>query len=1784
MTLRSPKASLAVLFFCLLFTSLNAQIILSEDFEVGSPPTGWTLSSNSPSVGWEFGTDLTSLYVTFSTHTRYAASNDDEHDAAGATTNLANVDYLISPTLNLAPYTGTSVIVEFEYVQPGTYGSSGSVEVSLDGGSSWILVETLPVATDWTGYSVDLTAYTGLSILLGFHHDDGGAWADAFGVDDVVVTALSANDGTVASLDIPENALLAPFTLSGDIQNLGGTALTSYTLNYAVDGGTTFSQTFSGLSIPTLGTHTFTHSTPITFPASGTYEICAWISNVNGAGPDSDITNDTLCETISVVSSAVTRYPLLEVSMGDWGGWNPDGQVVAEQIVATNPETAWISIHSSDAISTTSGAAFLSDYSFSFPMASIDRVLFDGESEVPLSRNNWPTRVGERLPTLPSASVGIDSYTFNSTTRELSVVVSATFVTTKTGDFRFNLFILEDSVTGFPQVNFYSSNGAFPSHPYFSEPDPDPDFIHRNVLRASMGGAYGVVASLPGTVTDGSTYTDTYVYTVPASYDESKLRLVGVVQEFNLSLLEREIINSSGFVDVDACVPPVANFSSAPSGLAVNFTDITTNSPTSWSWDFGDGGSLPIQNPSYTYAAAGTYSVCLTSTNACGSDIHCQSITVGGPPLTAVRRPILEVAMGTWSGFCPDGDVVGDAVLASYPDAVRVGVHGSDPMEVAVGSTLIADYGLAYPVGLIDRYKFPVETSTDIGSRGDWNLRMGERMAIPADVGVEVTSFSFNSLTRQLDVTVEGTFVSNLTGDFRFNVYVIEDSVTGGSTYDQSNFYSSTAGASGGTGHPFYSSPNPIPGYFHRYVLRDLLGGTYGSTGVIPGSVSIGSVYSQTFTTTLPATYDESNVSVVGVVQEFSGSLFGREILNSSGYEPLFPPSGCSTPVASFGHSSSGLAATFTDASTFTPTSWSWDFGDGGSLPIQNPSYTYSSAGTYTVCLIATNACGSDTSCQTITIAGPPPTAVRRPVLEVGTGAWLGFAPDGDLIAEQVLATYPDAVRVDIHNGDVMETPDGLTFLTDYTSAYPTGFIDRNKFPTESEVGLSRAVWSTRMGDRLATTADVAVEITSFSFNPTIRQLDMTVQGTFVNSLTGDLRFNVYIVEDSVTGGSPYNQVNFYSSSSSAVGGTGHPYYSAADPIVGYPHRYVLRAMMGGSYGTSGIIPGTVGVGSVYSHSYTTTLPAGVDENKVALIGIVQEYSGVDLNSREILNSSGYEWISAPPCVAPTAGFTFGTTGTVATFTDISSVDVTSWSWNFGDGNTSSATSPVHTYAASGTYTACLTVTNACSTNTICNSVTVSSGCPTPSANYSFSAAGSTVNFTDLSTNSPIAWTWDFGDGGTSSVQNPVHTFATGGTYTVCLTAINGCGPNTNCIPLTVTCTSPSAAFSSSSSGTAVTFTDASLDGPTSWSWTFGDGGTSSLENPVYTYASSGVYTVCLTATNSCGSNTLCQPTTVTCAPPSAGFSSTGGLSIDFTDTSINGPTSWSWTFGDGGSSTVQNPSHTYGSAGTYTVCLSATNSCGTNTTCQSVTSTCVAPAAAFSNANTGLMVSFTDFSTNTPTSWSWTFGDGGSSTDENPIHTYASPGVYTVCLIATNSCGSNTACLAIDACAPPVSGFSSLDLGGIVNFTDMTTNSPTTWLWTFGDGGSDATPNPVHTYVATGSYTVCLTASNSCGTNTSCSTISVLITDVPEVEALAFSVYPNPNTGRFFFEIDLPQSDQIQFSVTDLRGVKVYESSIDANAGTLKREVDLGAVSNGVYFLRVRTSLGEKVVKVMKQ
>ena len=220
-----------------------------------------------------------------------------------------------------------------------------------------------------------------------------------------------------------------------------------------------------------------------------------------------------------------------------------------------------------------------------------------------------------------------------------------------------------------------------------------------------------------------------------------------------------------------------------------------------------------------------------------------------------------------------------------------------------------------------------------------------------------------------------------------------------------------------------------------------------------------------------------------------------------------------------------------------------------------------------------------------------------------------------------------------------------------------------------------------------------------------------------------------------------------------------------------------------------------------------------------------------------------------------------------------------------------------------------------------------------------------------------------------------------------------------------------------------VSFTDTSTGSPASWKWSFGDGNNSTDQNPVNTYSKIGKYTVKLSENNSAGISRVTKSKYITVTngvvAPNANFTAsfTDGkapLGVTFTDTSTGSPSSWKWSFGDGNNSTDQNPANVYSKAGNYTVKLTVNNSAGSSVATKlKYINVLIPPVAAFSASPTKgkapLTVTFTDKSKGSPSSGTWSFGDGNTSEAENPVNIYSKAGNYTVTLTAINAAGNNT-------------------------------------------------------------------------------------------------------------------------------------------------------------------------------
>lgn len=361
---------------------------------------------------------------------------------------------------------------------------------------------------------------------------------------------------------------------------------------------------------------------------------------------------------------------------------------------------------------------------------------------------------------------------------------------------------------------------------------------------------------------------------------------------------------------------------------------------------------------------------------------------------------------------------------------------------------------------------------------------------------------------------------------------------------------------------------------------------------------------------------------------------------------------------------------------------------------------------------------------------------------------------------------------------------------------------------------------------------------------------------------------------------------------------------------------------------------------------------------------------------------------------------------------------------------------------------------------------------------------------------------------------------------------------------------------------------------PLSYTWDFGDGGGGNAIDTANTYANTTLgYTVYLTDTlfgwtSTCvdvdstfiGDDLNTQWSSV---PAGAGV-------VNFTDNSTSSAaiTNWLWDFGDGNTSTQQNPSHTYASSGNYTVCLTAVTDCGVDSTCATITVTvCNNPTAAFSETNNDPSFDFTDGSTTTGiVTYSWDFGDGNTSTQQNPTHTYIDNGTYTVTLTITDDCGTSTVTSTVtvnNGCVDPVAGFTQSGSEPTFGFTNTSTSSTnTTYSWDMGDGTTYTTMDVNHTYTANNMYTVTLIVTDDCGADTTTQTVTVSTIGLLDLEGDSFVAYPNPANDVLNI---LSNHNIVRLELMDMTGRMVVSN--ECNAKTV--EVKTSQLAEGHYTLR---------------
>ncbi len=485
--------------------------------------------------------------------------------------------------------------------------------------------------------------------------------------------------------------------------------------------------------------------------------------------------------------------------------------------------------------------------------------------------------------------------------------------------------------------------------------------------------------------------------------------------------------------------------------------------------------------------------------------------------------------------------------------------------------------------------------------------------------------------------------------------------------------------------------------------------------------------------------------------------------------------------------------------------------------------------------------------------------------------------------------------------------------------------------------------------------------------------------------------------------------------------------------------------------------------------------------------------------------------------------------------------------WNFGDGTISHDINPVHTFANYGTYNVCLIIkknpwpsgSTPC-VNYYCKTITIAAPTCTLVANYTWyrdtlpMVALNTVHFanTSISFASTDSIRWSFGDGTYSNQINPVHSYATNGTYTVCLRIIKR-GTNgvllTNCV----------------SEKCIVVTIPQICNINASYTW----------------HADSANY-----------KNIIFTNTTVVPSPNATAI----------------------WYFGDGTTATTWSGSHIYAQAGKYNVCLRVQYGTCVSYKCDSISVIAPPPTpptctqiSNYTFVRTGNSVSFSPTFAATGVNYVWTFGDGTSALGANVTHVYTTAGVFTACLTAyrNNTCGSTT-CNSIQITSTSICGNITLGVNDVrdtlvpnrITFSVLSNTATTSQQWTITKIPTTATTgtvtingnNPTYMFIDSGYYNVCVTATFAGGcVKTFCKTIHIT-QNLPGTNVCTLQAYPNPASNTVNTQVTLATPQSISASIYNSQNVLVSQTQQQGIVGINTISINIAALSSGSYILRV--------------
>lgn len=821
-----------------------------------------------------------------------------------------------------------------------------------------------------------------------------------------------------------------------------------------------------------------------------------------------------------------------------------------------------------------------------------------------------------------------------------------------------------------------------------------------------------------------------------------------------------------------------------------------------------------------------------------------------------------------------------------------------------------------------------------------------------------------------------------------------------------------------------------------------------------------------------------------------------------------------------------------------------WDFGDGKTSSLRQPFHKYDTPGEYQVNFTATNNCGGAGTAILVVTVDPqykPDVTMNAFPSTVCPGETVYFFDDNEANNIQKLYAY----TIDYDDGTVDENITDLTLL-------PPHVLSKHVYNepgtyTCTITATNTAGNTTVETKQVVVTNDATVEPQYYITNDT-KSDDGNVESWIYYTDYGSLAF-IYLFHESnyyylgyYYPEDDYHEVisegDFFKLEDNLIELNDYGYYSCGEGIAQYNAFTTedqllfepvadqcferMTLLSGGTFSfyhqpdqdeDNSMCPGdpvqfAIIGGSSYEWNFTdgTTSTKAFPSKTYNHIGNFEERVSVTNscgNTKELITL-----VKINKTNLPDAWFYFEIEKLIAgkevqfysEYFD-EDEDVNTYLWDFGDGTTSEERDARHKFEEPGYYNVTLTAKNGCGERRETQKIYIKDSYL--KSKFTYSASDKTITFKDESFGNPTGWLWNFGDGATSTKQNPQHTYSEEGLFEVCLTIKDNTTGTIvrNCIPVqvgTLPCFADFTYYTNIANNT-VFFENLSSEGVTDYFWEFGDGQKSYKDAPEHQYDTPGVYDVKLTIYDE---NTNCSSTTydmVAVGLDDAMFEAYFSYFIDpstntvvFTDESMGEITEWYWEFGDGTNSLDQSPEHIFPGPGIYDVCLYVMDGLTGNFMeyCEEVYLIDENTSALHANFDFIIdqetnEVKFIDLSKGNPTEIYWDFGDGGNSVESEPVHIFPHPGFFNVCLFVydENTDSYSEKCIEIEIfpegeyfCSTKFQHYADIKTK-TVKFTDKSDCEFTEWFWDFGDGYFAEVQNPTHTYEYQGIYDVCLFA-----------------------------------------------------------------------------------------------------------